>query len=214
MNQTVKETRRRPLSAIALTLLLLTLASARPLRAEGTMPGRLWAEFGLGAGQLSEGSNPASDGGGGFSADLIVGGRLNPRWSLGLDLGGMGIHPANRNYDSNNTYSSIWGESITEVRAVVQYEPAVDHGWLFNAGAGQSYYHNKALEDFVGLSGGRIGDGSAWGVRAGYDWPFGRRGHLQAALGIDSGRINYNVQPLVGAFHFTIVAASVSLALR
>lgn len=175
--------------------------------------GRLWLEVGLGIGQLSTGSNEFSSGGTGLWVDLEAGARLNRQWSLGLDIGGLGMRPSRSNYNAGNYFSSIWGEAITNVFLVTQYEPQADRGWFYAAGGGPVLYHNKAIEDAIGSDSGRVGNGYGLMGRIGYDWPRGDRWHVEALLGIESGQIRMDA-PLSGSFRITAVTASVNVALR
>lgn len=213
MNRVCTDLPARLLRILAPVGFALAITWARPLHASDALPGRLWLELGLGVGQLSEGSNPFSDGGTGFKVDALAGIRLSPRWSLGIDIGGVGVHPSNRNYDPHNAYSSVWGEGVSLVQVVAQYEPAVDHGWLFAAGTGPAYYHNQVIESAVGRTSGRLGAGHGVGLRVGYDWLRGRRSHVLATLGLDAGRIDFGA-PLTGNFRFSTVSATVAAAFR
>lgn len=174
---------------------------------------RLWLEFGLGIGQLSTGSNDFSSGGTGLWVDLEAGARLNRPWSLALDVGALGMRPSRSNYGAGHYFSSVWGEAITNVFLVAQYEPQADRGWFYTAGGGPVLYHNQAIEDAIGDDSGRVGNGYGFTGRIGYDWPRGDRWHVEAVLGIESGRIRMDA-PLSGSFRITAVTASVNVALR
>ncbi len=174
---------------------------------------RLWLEFGAGVGQLAFDSSQYADSGTGLSLEVLAGARLTPRWSVGLAAGAVGIKPSNRNYNAYDYGSSIWGESITNVRLLVQCEPRRDNGWFYAGGVGLAYYHNKPLEDLAGKSGGRIGKGNEFMLRFGYDWPKGPRSHVQASLGVDTGHVSLDA-PLSGSFQYTAVSANVAVAFR
>lgn len=174
---------------------------------------RLWLEAGAGLGQMSFESTPYAEPGTGFSLALTAGLRITPNWSAGLLVGGVGLKPSDGNYDPYNYGSTIWGESVTTARLLAEYQPDAGRGWFYGGGAGLAYYHNKPLEDRVGRTGGRIGDGSGFIVCMGYDWPHGARGHVRATFAIDTGSIGLDAPP-GGSLRYTAVSALLSYALR
>jgi hypothetical protein len=189
----------------ALALLLIS-SSAHAVDAE---LGRWWGDFGLGYGNLNTSAGAGATGGGGVWLDAQLGARINDRWLAGLDVGGLGVHASQSNYDPNNSYSSIYGETITNVFLVVQYEPNSDHGWFLGAGAGEVLYGNKTLEDQFG--GSRSGSGHGGLARVGYDWATAGRVHLEAALSCELGTVGAYA-PVGGNFNYSIVAVSFHVA--
>ena len=196
-------------SRILARLLCSVLVLGRSAMATDMTPSRWWADFGLGYGSMSAGSSAISNGGNGLWLELQLGGRLNGRWLAGFNLGGIGINPSDSNYDPNNHYSSVYGETITNEFLAVQYEPKSDHGWIFGAAGGPILYGNKALEDITGNS----HSGNGWAVlgRTGYDWGIRENVHLEAVLSLEQGRVSLSA-PLTGQFDFTVIAASLHLA--
>jgi hypothetical protein len=140
--------------------------------------------------------------------DAQLGARLNDRWLAGVNIGGLGLHASRSNYDEYNYYSSVYGETVTNVFLVVQYEPNSEHGWFLGAGVGEVLYGNKALEDLSGRT--RSGTGHGGMARVGYDWPTTRRVHVEAALSCELGTVGADTP--IGNFKYSIIAASFHVA--
>ena len=198
-----------------LLLFLAALANLAPpvAGAADSGPGRLSLEFGFGVGHLSLGSNPYSAGGGGLYVDLEALVRLTPEWAAGVDVGALGLRPADSNYNPRNASSSIWGEAITNIFAVAKFEPQGDRGWFCGAGGGAVLYHNKLIEDATYNSSGRAGNGYGLVGRIGYDWARSDRWHFSALLGIETSQVRLNA-PLGGNLRLTAAMAGVSVALH
>jgi hypothetical protein len=190
-----------------LCLLAAALALCIPARAEEPPLGRLWADFGLGYGNMQSSSAPVVTGNGGLWLDAQIGGRISSQWLAGLNIGGLGMQPASSNYNSNN--QDIYGQGITNVFLVFQYEPKSDHGWFVGGGAGEVIYANRTLVDETGNS--RSGSGHGGIARIGYDWRYSNRGHVEATLGYELGNVGLYA-PVGGNFRFSIIAASIHVA--
>jgi Protein of unknown function (DUF3575) len=196
----------------AWTLILVLIAALTPFgaaRAADEMLARWWGDIGLGYGHMSAPANSAATGGSGLWFDLQIGGRINNQWLAGLNISGLGMHASSATYDSNDYYSGVWGEQMSNAFLVVQYEPKSTHGWFFGAGAGETVYNNKVLEDFSGNS--HSGNGPGGMVRIGYDWPHGNRGHFEAVLSYEGGNTALNA-PFIGSFRYSIIAAGFHFA--
>ncbi len=185
------------------------IGAAGPARADGEQPpARWWGDVGIGYGNMTVPNNSVATGGGGLWFDAQIGGRIDSHWLAGIDLSGLGMH-ANQNYcDPYDYYCDIYGESITNVLAVVQYEPKSDHGWFFGAGAGLGLYDNKALDAISGNT--NAGSGFTALGRIGYDWQR-RHAHLEAVLSYQWGNIDLS-SPFSGHFDYSVIAAGVHVA--
>jgi len=200
--------RRRRRAAAALCLVAIGRLAAAAEPPPESAP-RFWGDFGVGVGELDASAAPSGASGGGIAADLTVGGRLSDRWLMGLNLGGIGNRLSSSYYDANDRYSSVYGQTVTNVFLTVQFEPAGDAGWLYGAGAGQVLYHNHDLEVLTGDY--RNGEGAGGELHVGYDWPFPGHAHVEARLGVERGHISLS-SPLGGSFSFTAVSLSVHIA--
>jgi hypothetical protein len=189
---------------IAVIVMLAALLSA-PSRAQEPSLGRLWADFGLGYGSMQSSSTPVT--GGGLWLDAQIGGRINSEWLAGLNIGGLGMQPASGNYNADN--QDIYGQGITNVFLVLQYEPKSNHGWFVGGGAGEVIYANKTLADATGNT--RSGSGHGAIARIGYDWHSSNRGHIESTLGYERGNVGLYA-PVGGNFRFSIIAASIHVA--
>jgi Lipid A 3-O-deacylase (PagL) len=190
-------------------MLLAAAALAGPADAGELELGRWWADFGLGYGNMSAPKNSVATSGAGLWVDAQLGGRLNSHWLAGLDIGGIGLH-ANQHYcNPYDYYCDIYGESLSNVLAVVQYEPKSDHGWFFGAGAGLGLYDNKALDNISGNT--DAGSGFTALGRIGYDWQWQPRAHIEAVLSYQWGNIDLS-PPFSGHFDYSVIAASVHVA--
>jgi hypothetical protein len=193
-------------------LVLVNIAALTPFgtsRAAEQGLGRFWGDIGLGYGHMSAPANSAATGGSGLWVDLQIGGRINDHWLAGLNISGLGMHASSDNYDPNNYYSGVWGESISNAFLVVQYEPGADHGWFFGAGAGETLYNNKTLEDLTGNS--HSGNGPGGMARIGYDWPLANRTHFETVLSYEGGTTGLN-SPFSGNFRYSIIAVGFHFA--
>jgi hypothetical protein len=198
-------------TSAVLVLLAATAALLPCSRAEAVDDslGRVWADFGLGYGHMQASSGAGASGGSGVWVDAQLGARINPQWLVGLDIGGLGLHSTRSNYDSDYPYSSVYGESITNIFLAIQYHPDPYRGWFLGAGAGQILYGNKVLEDASHRI--RSGNGHGGLARVGYDWPTSGRFHLEAVLSCEYGTVSANA-PVSGHTNFSIVAASFHVA--
>ncbi len=142
---------------------------------------------------------------GGLWAEVQLGARISSRWLAGVDISGLGLHAGTANDDPNSYYKTTFGENISNVFLVFQYEPKSDHGWFLGAGAGEVLYNNKSLEDLTGNA--HSGNGPGALARVGYDWPYAKRGHFEAVLSYQLDAIALN-EPLNGNFHNSILAVS------
>ncbi len=122
----------RAMGAI-ITILLIQVAQAQ---VAADPPARGWGGFGLGYGYLRAGPGPAPSGAGGVWLEAQLGVRIGDHWLTGFELGGLGIEISNSNYDSGNTYSSVYGQGITHELVIVQYAPQLHRGWFAGVGAG------------------------------------------------------------------------------
>jgi hypothetical protein len=193
-------------AAIACAFFPFAIAAPQAASASPHDPalGKIWADFGLGYGYMSGGTSaPADSDGGGVWLDARLGGRLSSEWLVGFNLSGAGIHAASRNFDPNNIYSSIYGQSVTNMFLVARFEPQSDHGWWFGGGAGKVLYDNKSLEAVSGNQ--RSGNGNGGIARVGYDWPLKNRTHVEASLSYELGNISLNA-PFTGSFHYSVIA--------
>ena len=185
-------------------LAVLALAAAQ-LAAAGEAPDHgWWFDIGIGPAALSTGSNAPVSGSGTW-LDGVIGGRLNDRWLLGLQLGGVS---ANASSDINN--DTDLGGTLTHAMLAVRYVPQADRGWVWGLGVGPAYYNNAAIEVFTG----NYSSGSGWAGNAavGYDWKFGHgKSHIEAMLSVEQGRISPSY-PFTGHFNYSVIAASVHIA--
>jgi hypothetical protein len=200
----------RAVGRYAILLFAVVAPQGAPAAPSDPELARLWANFGVGYGYMSgRAPSPIDASGGGPWIDAQFGGRLSSQWLLGLNLGGLGIHAANRNYDPNNSYSSIYGQTVTNVFLVARFEPNTDHGWWFGAGGGKVLYGNKPLQDLSGNS--RSGNGNGGIARIGYDWKPRDRIHFEAELSYELGHISLNA-PFPGSFNYSVAALSAHIA--
>jgi hypothetical protein len=191
-------------------LVTLVVSASGAAAAENREPSRrFWGDFGLGYGRLNGGSAPGGDDSGGVWLDLVVGGRLSERWLLGLNVGAVGSRPSSSNYKPYVSYSNIYGQAVTNLFLVTQFEPLGDHGWFFGAGGGRVLYHNHALETVTGNA--RSGEGTGGIALVGYDWKTGTRVHFEAQLSVETGNISL-AYPVAGTFSFSAVALSLHVA--
>lgn len=173
------------------------------------LPGKLWGDFGVGVGHLNATSGPTADSGDGAWVDMVVGGRISDHWLLGFNLGAVGIKPSSSNFNRYDSYSSIYGEAVTNVFLDLRYEPYSDRGWFVGGGGGRVLYHNHALESVTGNV--RSGQGAAGIARIGYDWRVGVRTHFETQFSVEAGSISLG-GPLTGSFSFSAAALSVHVA--
>lgn len=185
------------------------LAPAVPARAADDPPGRLWLDFGLGYGNMNSSSTIVPAGGGGLWLDAQIGGRITSQWLAGLDLGGLGMQASSGNYDPNNYYSSIYGQTLTNVFLVTQFEPKKDHGWFFGTGVGEVIYSNKSLDDYFGYSKTYSGLGGL--ARVGYDWSFSNRSHFETVINYEMGSVSLGA-PVGENLKFSIASLSFHVA--
>jgi len=206
-----RSTRSLAVTAIALLAggLAPTVASAQDAQPSESVFGRFWGDFGIGYGAVDTSSAPFGDSSGGVVVDLTAGIRLSPRWRLGLNIGGAGSQIGNNNCQYQDYCNSIYGQSLTNVFAALEFEPGVDHGWLFGISAGHVLYDNRRLEDVSGNS--NSGEGTGVLARIGYEWRVGRRMHLSAQLSGESAHVSLS-DPFAGHFNSSIIGASFHVA--
>jgi len=190
--------------AAALVVLGLTGVSGTGMaHADGTPHSGWWFDIGIGAASLSS-SRDAPVSGSSNWADGVIGGRLNDRWLMGLELGGTSTSA------SSDDNSPNLGGTVSHALLAVRYLPQADHGWVWGFGVGPAYYNNAAAELFSG----QFNSGSGWAGNAaiGYDWRLGAgKSHIEALLNFEHGRISLST-PFDGHFNYTTVAASVHIA--
>lgn len=186
------------------------VAPAAPTRAEEP-PGRLWLDFGLGYGYMNANAANVPAGDGGLWLDAQIGGRITSQWLAGVDLGGLGMQASGSNYDPNHDYQSIYGQTLTNVFLVTQFEPKSDHGWFFGAGVGEVIYGNKALDDYFGFTKTYTGLGGL--ARVGYDWPISYRSHFETVFNYEMGSTSLG-PPIGENLRFSIVSISFHVAYR
>jgi hypothetical protein len=186
------------------------VALAAPAHADDP-PGRLWLDFGLGYGNMSANTTAVPAGGGGLWLDAQIGGRITSQWTAGVDLGGLGMQASSGNYDPYHNYQSIYGQTLTNVFVVTQFEPKADHGWFFGAGVGEIIYGNKTLDDYFGFTKTYTGPGGL--ARVGYDWPFGSRGHFETVFNYEMGSASLGA-PIGENLKFSIASISFHVAYR
>jgi hypothetical protein len=178
-------------AAVMIRFIAVILAAAAaaalsaPVRAADDPPARLWLDFGLGYGNMNSSSTIVPTGGSGLWLDAQIGGRLSKQWLAGIDIGGLGMQASSGNYDPNNDYQSIYGQTLTNVFVVTQFEPRSDHGWFFGAGVGEVIYGNKSLDNYLGYTKTYSGLGGL--ARAGYDWPYSSRLHFETVFNYELG---------------------------
>jgi hypothetical protein len=161
------------------------LALSAPVRASDDPPPRLWLDFGMGFGNMNSSSAVVPTGGGGLWLDAQIGGRISRHWLAGIDIGGLGMQVSGRNYDPNNDYQSIYGQTLTNAFVVTQFEPQGDRGWFFGAGVGEVIYGNKSVDNYFGYTKTYSGLGGL--ARIGYDWPFSRHSHFETVFNYEMG---------------------------
>lgn len=191
---------------VVITILLIQVAQAQDA---ADTPARWWGGFGLGYGYLRAEPGPAPSGAGGVWLEAQLGVPIGDHWLTGFELGGLGIEISNSNYDSGNTYSSVYGQGITHELVIVQYAPQLHRGWFAGAGAGGLLYDNRALERRTLNQ--RSGNGITGLCRVGYEWTAGRRLHLDVDLSYEHGDIRLNA-PLSGTFGVSMLAVDLHVA--
>jgi hypothetical protein len=197
----------------ATAVALLATAVAAPLVAaaeeEKSPSSVFWLDTGLGIGQVStDDSAPVDSSGGGFSTDVQIGARLGPRWVAGVGLAVTGIH---FDYESNDSYSSLSGQTFDNLFVVAQFEPKSDHGWWLGVAAGTANFTNFRIRNNRGDA--QTGDGSGRRARVGYDWLLRGRNHIEASLSYAWGDISLDA-PFTGRFDYSIVAIEAHYAFR
>jgi hypothetical protein len=204
-----------PASRIARIVAMLTLVVSPFSIADDSAHTGWWLDAGFGGGSLSAGHGTVATGGGGVWIDVTLGAHVNDRWLMGLELGGLGMHPSNSNCGCSNPYSnnySIYGEAVTHTLLAVRYEPRADHGWVWGLATGPAFYSNQTLEALTGNY--HSGNGWAGMATVGYDWKVGQGStHVEAIVNVEQGHISLN-SPLVGQFDYSTVAASVHVAMH
>jgi hypothetical protein len=199
---------------------LLALMASRLASAEIASHSQWWADAGIGGGTMSASSGSAADGGGGGGVwiEATLGHHLNDRWLMGVQIGGLGMHPSGSNcscyggyggYAANN---SIYGETLTHTLLAVRYEPKTDHGWVWGLATGPAFYSNRVIGSLTGTD----NNGNGWSgmATAGYDWKVGQGStHIEAILNAEHGHVSLN-SPFVGGFDYSTIAASVHIALH
>jgi len=193
---------------LALAVWMSFAASARA-SAPADPQARWWLGFGLGYGYLSAAPGPAPAGASGVWVEAQLGYRLAPHWLAGFELGGLGVQISQRNYDPDNSDSSIYGQGITHELLVVQYQPRLDAGFFAGAGVGGLLYDNRALQRVTFNE--RSGNGFGALARVGYDWRVGRHAHVEVDLSYERGDVRLNA-PLSGRFDLNMVAAAVRIS--
>jgi hypothetical protein len=196
------------LVAVILTS-ITALALNAPVHAADPPQGRLWLDFGLGYGNMYSNSTVVPSGGGGLWVDAQIGGRITSQWLAGLDIGGLGMQANSNNYDPNNYYSSIYGQTLTNVFVVTQFEPKTNHGWFFGAGVGEVIYENKSLDNYFGYTKTYSGLGGL--VRVGYDWAFSNRSHFETVFNYEMGSASLGA-PIDQNLKFSIASLSFHVA--
>ncbi|HEY2679414.1 MAG TPA: hypothetical protein VGI65_20770 [Steroidobacteraceae bacterium] len=189
---------------------IAALALAAPTRADAP-PGRLWLDFGLGYGNMSANTTTVPAGGGGLWVDAQIGARITSQWLAGIDIGGLGMQASSANYDPNHDYQSIYGQTLTNVFLVTQFEPNSDHGWFFGAGVGEVIYGNKVLDDYFGYTKTYTGLGGL--ARVGYDWPMSNRLHFETTFNYETGSTSLGA-PISESLRFSIASISFHVAYR
>jgi hypothetical protein len=189
---------------------LATAAAPQVASAEEKSPSSVfWLDTGLGYGQVStDDSAPVDSSGGGFSTDVQVGARLGRRWVAGAGLAVVGIH---FDYESNNSYSTLSGQTFDNLFAVAQFEPKSDHGWWLGVAAGTANFTNFRIRNNRGDA--QTGDGTGRRARVGYDWLLRGRNHVEASLSYAWGDISLDA-PFTGRFNYSIVAIEGHYAFR
>ncbi len=200
---------------LGLALLVAGLAVTQAAAADerySNLPG-FWGDVGVGFGSLDTSSAPYGDSRSSYVVDGTLGGRVSDHFLIGVNLRGQGAQ-LNDNYNCNysyycSSYNSDFGQFVSNLFLVAQFEPGWDHGWTFGAGAGQVYYHNRVLEDITGDY--RSGDGAGGMVRVGYDWPVAGHAHVEARLTLEAGHVNLNSN-IGGNFNYHSVMLTVHIA--
>ncbi len=205
--RTLGGTRRSTPIAALFWMLAAPAVQAEP--GASTAPGGFWGDFGVGYASVDTASAPYGDSSGGVLIDVTAGLRLGPRWRVGLNVGGAGSQIGNNNCDSQQYCNSVYGQSLTNVFVALEFEPGVDHGWLFGVSGGEVLYHNRRLEELGGDT--RSGNGTGFLARVGYDWPCSGRLHLSAQLSAEKARISLN-DPFAGRFSSSVVGVSIHAA--
>jgi hypothetical protein len=188
---------------------IAVLPAAVPARAADDPPARLWLDFGLGYGNMNSSSAIVPAGGGGLWLDAQIGGRISRQWLLGLDIGGLGMQVSSGNYDPNNNYQSVYGQTLTNAFVVTQFEPKGDHGWFFGAGVGEVIYGNKSLDNYFGYTKTYTGLGGL--ARIGYDWSFSRHSHFETVFNYEMGSASLGA-PIGETLTFSIASLSFHVA--
>jgi hypothetical protein len=195
------------LAVILVSTTALTLSA--PVRAADEPSARLWLDFGLGYGNMNSSSTIVPTGGGGLWLDAQIGGRISRQWLAGIDIGGLGMQASSANYDPNNNYQSIYGQTLTNVFVVTQFEPKTDHGWFFGAGVGEVIYGNKSLDNYFGCTKTYSGLGGL--ARVGYDWPVSSRLHFATAFNYEMGSASLGA-PIGENLKFSVASLSFHVA--
>jgi hypothetical protein len=183
---------RRLLRPLGIALLLVGLCATQAAAAQDRSPRlpALWSDFGIGFGNLDTSSAPYGSSNSSLIVDATIGGRIGDHWLLGVNFGGAGSQLSDHNTNCDyycDRYSSTWGQTISNLFLIAEFEPGWDHGWTFALGAGQVFYHNQALADLTGEY--RSGDGTGGMARLGYDWPTAGHLHVQGRLTFEAAHI-------------------------
>lgn len=191
--------------ALSITAIFAAVAAYSPARAADEPQGRLWGDLGVGYGSMHTSNSPVTGNAGGLWVEMQLGARISSRWLAGVSISGLGLHAGTADDDPDSYYRTTFGENISNVFLVFQYEPKSDRGWFLGAGAGEVLYNNKGLEDLTGNA--HSGNGPGALARVGYDWPYSKRGHFEAVLSYQLDDIALN-EPLNGNFQNSILAVS------
>lgn len=195
--------------AIACAVLAAPDAIAQTSTTDAAQPAGFWADFGLGFASVDTSTAPFGGHDGGVLVELTLGGRLSDRWLLGGSLGGSGSQISNSNYSSTESSSNVYGQSVTHIYLVAQYQPLVDHGWYYGFGGGSVVYGNHDLQQYTG--GSRSGTGEGGIGRIGYDWHVSPHGHVAVEFSAEYTHVNLS-DPWSGSFHTTAIGLSAHYA--
>ena len=194
---------RRPFMQAALTLVLAFSQAATAGGNDDAPHSRWWGGFGLGLGTLN--------GKAGTWAELQGGVRIDDHWQLGIEISGVGVDISRDNYDPNDFYSSVYGQSVTNEFVMVQYAPWPDRGWLFAIGGGGLRYDNAALRRITYEK--TNGTGTGFLVRVSRDWKSSSLGYYGIDLSCERGDIRLK-SPFDGKFGVTMFALGFHYTLR
>lgn len=205
---TMTEIRIRLAAAAAL---LVALGASPVAGAQETRPHlpAFWADFGIGFGNLDTSSSPYGSSASSFVMDGTLGGRIGEHWLLGASIGGAGSQYGNNNANCYCNNSGDWGQFISNLFLVTEFEPGWDRGWTFGAGAGIVGYHSQVLEYYTGDY--KSGDGTGGMLRIGYDWPVAQHLHLQTRLTFEAAHIGLS-SPVGGSFDLHAVSLTFHVA--